>query len=109
MQRRDFFKGMAVTLGGGAFVGATSAPADAQILGGDSQAGGIYDLQAAFHRAKTTQDIELMMSLWDVNGILNNQGDSNSPYVGSHQLRSFWLNSGSFKNRRFSLVPLSRS
>jgi hypothetical protein len=24
----------------------------------------IYQLQAAFHRAKTTQDLDLMMSLW---------------------------------------------
>jgi hypothetical protein len=46
-----------------------------------------------------------MMSLWDVNGILNNQGDPNSPYVGFDALRSFWLNSGSFTHRRFSLVP----
>jgi hypothetical protein len=45
------------------------------------------------------------MSLWDVNGTLNNQGDPNSPYIGFDRLKSFWLNSGSFKNRRFSLVP----
>jgi SnoaL-like domain len=65
----------------------------------------IYQLQAAFHRAKTTQDIDLMMSLWDPNGTLHNQGDSNSPYVGSDRLKAFWLKSGSFTHRRFSLVP----
>ncbi len=29
------------------------------------QVGEIYQLQAAFHRAKTTQDLDLTMSLWD--------------------------------------------
>ncbi|PYQ52922.1 MAG: hypothetical protein DMF78_10255 [Acidobacteria bacterium] len=46
-----------------------------------------------------------MMSLWDGDGILNVQGDPNSPYVGFDMLKSFWENSGSFKQRRFSLVP----
>jgi hypothetical protein len=32
---------------------------------GSGAVGQIYPLQAAFHRAKTTQDIDLMMSLWD--------------------------------------------
>lgn len=67
--------------------------------------GEIYQLQAAFHRAKTNQDIDLMMSLWAPDGVLRVQGDPNSPYVGTTALRSFWLNSGSFKNHRFSLVP----
>lgn len=70
-----------------------------------AQTGEIYELQAAFHRAKTTQDIELMMSLWAEDGTLSNQGDPNSPYVGSDRLRAFWLASGSFTHRRFSLVP----
>jgi hypothetical protein len=65
----------------------------------------IYQLQAAFHRAKTAQDIELMMSLWDSNATLQVQGDPQSPYVGMERLRGYWLTSGSFKNRRFSLVP----
>jgi hypothetical protein len=46
-----------------------------------------------------------MMSLWDVDGTLNVQGDPNSPYVGFDQLQAFWLRSGSFTHRRFSLVP----
>ena len=46
-----------------------------------------------------------MMSLWDPNGILNIQGDPNSPYVGFNQLKAFWLGSGSFTHPRFSLVP----
>jgi SnoaL-like domain len=65
----------------------------------------IYQLQAAFHRAKTTQDLDLMMSLWAPDGTLNIQGDSHSPYTGTGALRAFWQNSGSFTHRRFSLVP----
>jgi len=65
----------------------------------------IYQLQAAFHRAKTTQDLDLMMSLWAPDATLNVLGDPNSPYVGAAALRTFWQNSGSFIHRRFSLVP----
>lgn len=67
--------------------------------------GEIYKLQADFHRAKTTQDIDLMMSLWDEDGILNVQGNPNSPFIGAERIRSFWQTSGSFTHRRFSLVP----
>jgi hypothetical protein len=107
MRRRDLFKGMARTaVGMGGLVGSTLSLAEAQVSGPESaQVGKIYQLQAAFHRAKTTQDIDLMMSLWDDEGILNIQGDPSSPYVGFDMLRSFWENSGSFKQRRFSLVP----
>jgi hypothetical protein len=72
---------------------------------GGAQVGEIYRLQAAFHRAKTTQDIDLMMSLWGADATLVNQGDPNSPYVGTDQLKAFWLHSGSFTHSRFSLVP----
>jgi hypothetical protein len=46
-----------------------------------------------------------MMSLWDPHGTLHVAGDPNSPYVGLAQLTAFWLGSGSFTHRRFSLVP----
>src|SRR6266571_3069171 len=61
-----------------------------------TQVAEIYQLQAAFHRAKTTKDIDLMMSLWAPDGTLVVQGDPNSPYTGSDSLRAFWLGSGSF-------------
>src|SRR5207247_4781854 len=48
----------------------------------------IYQLQAAFHRAKTAQDIGLMMSLFDPNATLRVHGDAKSPYVGTGQLRA---------------------
>jgi len=107
MKRRDFCRGAAgVALGAGATLGSGLLPLMAQVTGPESeQIGEIYELQAAFHRAKTTQDIDLMMSLWDPNGILNVQGDPNSPYVGFDQLKAFWLSSGSFTHQRFSLVP----
>lgn len=70
-----------------------------------TQTGLIYELQAAFHRAKTNQDIELMMSVWDSNATLTVQGNPSVTFVGSEQIRSFWETSGSFTHRRFSLVP----
>ena len=46
-----------------------------------------------------------MMSLWHPDGALMVQGDANSPYSGFDRLRAFWLSSGPFTHRRFSLVP----
>ena len=86
--------------------GSTPSRAEAKMKDrGSAQEGEIFELQAAFHRAKTTQDIDLMMSLWDADGVLTIQGDPNSPYIGFERLKSFWQNSGSFTHRRFSLVP----
>jgi ketosteroid isomerase-like protein len=104
MSRRKLLR----TGAAGAAAGAATlaAPGLARADGPASeQVAEIYRLQAAFHRAKTTQDINLMMSLWADDGTLVNQGDPNSSYVGSERLRAFWLRSGSFTNRRFSLVP----
>lgn len=93
------------------FLGMLTAPfvesrVQAQVTGPEStHVGEIYELQAAFHRAKTTQNLELMMSIWDPEGTLVVQGDPHSPYVGAEQIRAFWAGSGSFTHRRFSLVP----
>ena len=90
----------------GGLVGSAGSSAKPHVAGAEStQVGEIYQLQAAFHRAKTTQDIDLMMSLWDPNGVLIVQGNANSPFVGAQALRAFWQTSGSFTHRRFSLVP----
>lgn len=64
----------------------------------------IYKLQAAFHRAKTTQDLDLMMSLWANDANFTNRSTGKT-YSGSDQIRSFWQGSGSFTHFRFSLVP----
>jgi hypothetical protein len=96
--------GLVVHTGG--LAGSARSPLKPQVATPESiQVGEIYQLQAAFHRAKTTQDIDLMMSLWEVNGTLDVQGNTNSPFVGSEQIKSFWQTSGSFTHRRFSLVP----
>ena len=65
----------------------------------------MYRLQAAFHRAKSTQDIDLMLSLRSPDGTLGVEGDPNSPYTGFDRLKAFWQSSGSLTHRRFSLVP----
>ncbi len=106
MKRRDFCKTIGVAVGVGGVTALHVSPAKAQVSGAaTADVAQIYQLQAAFHRAKTAQDIELMMSLFDPKATLKIQGDPKSPYVGAEQLRAYWLNSGSFKNRRFSLVP----
>jgi len=106
MKRRDFCRTIAAAVGVGGVAASNLLPAMAQVSGqATADVAQIYQLQAAFHRAKTAQDIELMISLWAPKATLKVQGDPKSPYVGAEQLRGYWLNSGSFKNRRFSLVP----
>jgi hypothetical protein len=102
LSRRELLGASALITSAG--IASLALPATALADNGDAL-GQIYRLQAAFHRAKSTQDINLMMSLWDPNGTLNVQGDPNSPYTGFDQLKSFWLGSGSFTHHRFSLVP----
>jgi ketosteroid isomerase-like protein len=98
-------KGVAATAFGTAILAAPSL-ATADVSHGSEQIGEIYELQAAFHRAKTTQDIDLMMSLWaDDATFTNNRNGVTTTYQGSSAIRSFWLGSGSFVNHRFSLVP----
>ena len=107
IERRSFCKtlpGIAVGIGG--LAAATFSPIHAEERDDDSaQKGKIYQLQAAFHLAKSTQDIELMMSLWDVNASLTIPGNANSPFVGLDNIRAFLLTTGSFTHLRLSLVP----
>ena len=78
----------------------------AQVSSPDSaQVGEIYQLQAAFHLAKSLQDIDLLMSLWAPDGSLTIPGNPNSPFVGLDSIRAFLLTTGSFTHHRFSLVP----
>jgi hypothetical protein len=93
--------GMALTL---ADVMATNlSPVEAQATGPDGvQLGEIYKLQAAFHQAKSHQDIDLMMSLWAPDASFNFNGDV---FSGADAIRAFFLGSGSWKYRRMSLVP----
>lgn len=86
--------------------GALALPglARADVSHGSEQIGEIYELQAAFHRAKTTQDLDLMMSLWADDATFTNRSNRMT-YSGAHDIRSFWASSGSFVHQRFSLVP----
>ena len=107
METRHFCKrliGTVLAIAG--LVGLALPLLQAQVNGPDSvEVSKIYQLQAAFHKAKSTQDIDLLMSLWDPNGSLTIAGDPNSPYVGYAQIRAYLLTTGSFTHRRFSLVP----
>jgi ketosteroid isomerase-like protein len=93
--------GMAVTL---ADVMTTNlSPVAAQPTDPDGvQLGEIYQLQAAFHQAKSHQDIDLMMSLWSPDASFTFNGDV---FSGADAIRAFFLGSGSWKYRRMSLVP----
>ena len=103
ISRRELLrKGLAGTAVGAA---ALALPGLARADGPESvQVAEIYQLQAAFHQAKTTQDLDLMMSLWADNATFINKS-TGITYVGSAQIKSFWQGSGSFTHHRFSLVP----
>jgi hypothetical protein len=107
MERRNFCRSMAgIAVGIGRLGESALSPLHAEERErGSAAEGEIYELQAAFHRAKSTQDIDLMMSLWDDEASLAIIGDPNSPYVGFDRLKSFLLTTGSFIHPRFSLVP----
>lgn len=111
MERRAFCTSLAgATLGLGGLGASIVFPAAVEAHSRESgrleaEEGKIRELQAAFHLAKTTQDIDLMMSLWADNASLAIPGNPNSPFVGADQIRAFLLTTGSFTNHRFSLVP----
>jgi ketosteroid isomerase-like protein len=102
--RRELLRNGAVgaAIGGAALAAPGIATAD--VSHGSEQIGEIYELQAAFHRAKTTQDLDLMMSLWAENATFDNKSNGQT-YHGADEIRSFWQSSGSFTHHRFSLVP----
>jgi ketosteroid isomerase-like protein len=69
---------------------------------GSEQIGEIYELQAAFHRAKSHQDIDLMVSLWTDDCTFTNAG---TLFSGKDAVRTFFLGSGSWLHQRISFVP----
>ncbi len=69
---------------------------------GSDQIGEIYELQAAFHRAKSHQDIDLMVSLWADDCTFTNAGTT---YRGKDAVHAFFLTTGSWLHRRLSFVP----
>jgi ketosteroid isomerase-like protein len=102
INRRDLlYKGAA-----GAALGtvalAVPGVANAHVSQGSEQLGEIYQLQAAFHLAKSRQDIDLMMSLWADDCTFTFNGTT---FSGKDTARTFFLNSGSWQHHRISLVP----
>jgi ketosteroid isomerase-like protein len=75
--------------------------AAASVSHGSEQIGEIYELQAAFHRAKSHQDIDLMVSLWSDDATVTFNGNQ---YDGKEGVRGLFLNSGSWLHHRISLV-----
>jgi ketosteroid isomerase-like protein len=69
---------------------------------GSEQIGEIYQLQAAFHRAKSHQDIDLMVSLWTDDASFTFNG---ATFSGKQGVHDFFIGSGSWKHHRMSLVP----
>jgi len=86
----------------GAAALAVPALATADVSHGSEQIGEIYQLQAAFHRAKSHQDIDLMVSLWTDDCTVTVNGTT---LAGRDAIRSLFLGSGSWKHHRISLVP----
>lgn len=84
-----------------AFPGLVSADTPG-ISHGSTQIGKIYELQAAFHRAKSHQDIDLMASLWAEDCTFDNVG---TVYHGRAEVRAFFLTTGSWHHQRISFVP----
>ena len=105
LSRRDLLLKGAAT---GAVVGAMAlavpglAQADESHGSHGSDLGGIYQLQAAFHRAKSHQDIDLMVSLWTEDCTFTFAGTT---FSGKDAVRSFFLTTGSWAHHRMSLVP----
>lgn len=110
INRRDLIRmGMAGSaLGIAGLGGPALSMAEAQASGvtgpESTQVAEIYELQAAFHEAKTTQNLDLMMSLWARDATFTNRS-TGTTYVGFDSIKSFWQGSGSFTHHRFSLVP----
>jgi ketosteroid isomerase-like protein len=112
INRRELLRrGMAASALSIAGLGVTTFPAQASDDGGNGRVSGpgravakIYELQAAFHQAKTAQDLDLMMSLWAEDATFTNRS-TGTTYHGFGSIKSFWQGSGSFTHYRFSLVP----
>ncbi len=105
MTRRAFVSkgaaGTAIGTAAFAFPGLTRAGASGSNRE-SVQVAEIYQLQAGFHRAKSHQDIDLMMSLWADDATFNNAG---TLLTGAAEIRAFFLSSGSWLHPRMSFVP----
>jgi ketosteroid isomerase-like protein len=101
ISRRELLRKGAISTALGAAALTLPDLANADVSHGSEQIGEIYQLQAAFHRAKSHQDIDLMVALWADDATLTLNG---SPSTGPDAIRAFFLNSGSWHHHRMSLV-----
>ena len=102
ISRRDLLRNGAAGAAVGAAALTVPGLASADVSHGSAQIGEIYQLQAAFHRAKSHQDIDLMVSLWADDCTFTFNGTT---FSGKDAVREFFLGSGSWKHHRFSMVP----
>ena len=95
----------------GAAIGAAAlvvpSLANAEVSHGSEQIGEIYQLQAAFHWAKShalldPSAIDVMVSLWTDDCTLTSGGKTLN---GTDAVRTFFLGSGAWAHHRMSLVP----
>jgi ketosteroid isomerase-like protein len=101
ISRRELLRKGAITTALGAAALTIPNLASADVSHGSEQIGEIYQLQAAFHRAKSHQDIDLMVSLWADDASFTFNGNV---YAGPDAIRAFFVNSGSWHHHRMSLV-----
>src|SRR5215470_3486596 len=101
LTRRELLRKGAVGASVGAAALALPRLAGADVSHGGEQIGEIYQLQAAFHRAKSHQNIDLMVSLWTDDCTFTFNGTT---YTGQDAVRGFFLSSGSWHHHRISLV-----
>ncbi len=74
--------------------GSSSTSADQQALQHQADINAIDQIEKTWHRAGTTKDVDLMMSVWAPDATFTVGGE---PYVGVAQIRKFFENSGPFQ------------
>jgi ketosteroid isomerase-like protein len=102
--RRDLLRKAMIGAAAGAAALALPNTARASALHDDEDSedvAAIHQLQADFHRAKSTQNIDLMMSLWADDAVFVVNG---ATFAGSAAIKALFLGSGSFTHLRLSLV-----
>jgi hypothetical protein len=54
----------------------------------------LHEVEITFHKAGSTKNLDLMMSLFDDNAVLTAGGKT---YTGKDQIRSYWKSAGTFQ------------
>jgi uncharacterized protein (TIGR02246 family) len=83
--------------------GSSASSASEQELQRSADLWEIDQLQRSFHRATTTKDVDLMMSLYAPNATFTFPG---TIAAGKKEIRQFWLTSRSMTNNWISETPI---